>query len=82
MPISFELAGPDRRDAPPFSDGCPKCRFDGAVIPFATFTEGDTLLAFYEHGRCGHQWQTSFTAKYAPNWERVIGDGGQSAIAA
>lgn len=82
MPISFEISGPDRVDAPPFSDGCPRCRFDGAVIPFATFTEGDTLIAFYDHGRCGHQWHTSFGAKYAHNWERVIGTDGRSAIAA
>lgn len=81
MPISFEISGPDRRDAPPFSDGCPKCRFDGAVIPFATLTDGDTLRAYYEHGRCGNQWTTAWQAQYAHTWQRVTGES-PKAIAA
>ncbi len=74
MIVSFEIEGPNRVDAPPFSDGCPKCRFDGAVIPLVTFTEDDTLRAFYRHGRCGHEWTTSFRAQYSHTWQRVIGD--------
>ncbi|MGK5681644.1 hypothetical protein [Actinoplanes sp. URMC 104] len=74
MPISFEISGDDRCDAPPFADGCPQCAFAGVVIPFATFTEGDTLHAFYEHGRCGNQWHTAWGARYSTTWQRVVGD--------
>ena len=82
MPISFEIAGPERYNAPPFSDACEHCNFDCAVIPFATITHGDTLIAFYSHGRCGHEWHTSWSAQYSQTWQRVIGDSGQKAIAA
>ena len=81
MPISFEIHGPDRHTAPPFSDGC-ECCFDGAVIPYATFTQGETLMAFYHHGRCGREWYTSWSAQYSHTWQRVTGSGSQPAIAA
>lgn len=73
MTISFEIPGAARFEAPPFSDGCEKCCFDGAVIPHATFTHGDTLVALYHHGRCGHEWFTSWSARYSHTWERVVG---------
>lgn len=72
MTVSFEISGPDRADAPPFSDGCPRCVFDGTVIPHATLTQGDTLVAFYHHGRCGHEWYTSWSARWSHTWERVV----------
>jgi hypothetical protein len=83
MPISFEITGPARREAPPFSDGCPKCVFDGVVIPYATFTavHNDSLMAFYHHGRCGHEWYTSWSAQYSHTWQRVIGQSPQQIAA-
>lgn len=82
MPVSFEITGPARVDAPPFSDGCPNCVFDGTVIPLATLTQGDTLHAYYHHGRCGYEWSTVWPAQYAPTWQRVVGVDAQRAIAA
>lgn len=66
--FSFVLLGRDRRHAPPFSDGCPRCVFDGAVIPYATRTEGDNLIAFYRHRACGHQWSCQWNARYSSMW--------------
>jgi hypothetical protein len=61
---SHEVCGEFRRLAPPFSDGCPRCGFDGAVTPYATTVEGPTLTAFYRHRRCGFQW----TCRWADRW--------------
>lgn len=82
MVVSFEITGDARFAAPPFSDGCPKCVFGGVVIPLATYTEGDTLHAFYKHGRCGNQWHTAWGARYSHTWVRVIGNNDWPAIAA
>lgn len=73
MPISFEIAGEHRDKYPPFSDGCPKCVFDGTLVPHATITNGNSLIAFYHHGRCGHEWSTSWGAQWDHTWVRAVG---------
>lgn len=72
MTISFEIAREHMGDWPPFSDGCPHCVFDGTVVPFATITSGDSLTAFYHHGRCGHRWSTNWGAQWSHTWQRVV----------
>ena len=82
MTISYEISRDDFTEWPPFTDGCPKCiAWHGAVVPYATFTQGDTLMAFYHHGRCGHEWFTAWGARYSNSWQRVIGNQ-QRSIAA
>ena len=80
MTISFELAAEYRQQAPPFSESCPNCAAGGVVIPHATMTDGDQLLAKYTHGRCGHDWVTSWNARWDDTWQRL--GPGQKAIAA
>lgn len=80
MTVSFEIARADSDDRPPFSDGCEGCLkagidFDGTVVPYATVTYGDGLVAFYHHARCGSQWFTSWSAQYAHSWKRIGPDG-------
>lgn len=60
-----EICGSARLLAPPYSDGCPQCRFDGAVVPYSTRREGTTLVAFYRHRRCGYQWSCRWNADWA-----------------
>lgn len=64
MTYSRDVPGSARQDAPPFSDGCPQCRFDGAVAPYATRREETTLVAFYRHRRCGFQWSCFWSADW------------------
>lgn len=71
MTISFEISNKHVSDYPPFSDGCPRCAFPGTVVPLATITSGDSLIAFYKHGRCGNQWSTSWGAQWTDTWVRV-----------
>jgi hypothetical protein len=76
MTISFEIPREHIDKWPPFSDGCETCLgagFDGTVVPHATVTYGDSLMAFYHHGRCGKQWYTSFLAQWDHTWQRVEG---------
>lgn len=69
MTYSFEISQEHRQTAPPFSDGCPVCSdFNGAVVPYATSTEGDKLTAFYRHRRCGHQWSCRWEARWDHTW--------------
>ncbi len=72
--VSFEITGDAMFDAPPFADGCPRCSISVRVIPIASYTEGDTLHAFYNHGRCGHQWHTAWGAQWSHDWARIIGN--------
>lgn len=81
LTISFEITGEAQFGAPPFADGCPKCVFNGRVIPIATYTDGDTLHAFYSHGRCGNKWHTAWGARWSHDWVRVTG-GEQRSVAA
>lgn len=67
MTYSFEVV--ERNQAPPFADSCPQCTFDGLVVPYATTTEGTTLIAFYRHRRCGHQWSCRWSARWSTAWE-------------
>ena len=76
MTVSFEIDRQHSNTFPPFVDGCEHCLpsgWHGVVVPFATVTNGDSLTAFYHHGRCGNQWFTSWSARYAHTWQRVIG---------
>ena len=79
--LSFEITGEAMFEAPPFADGCPHCRISVRVIPIATYTAGDTLHAFYNHGRCGKQWHTAWGARYSHDWHRVQGDASPSIAA-
>ena len=75
MTVSYEISDEYRDDWPPFSDGCERCigtDWRGTVVPFATVTNGDSLTAFYHHGRCGYQWFTSWGAQYSHTWLRVM----------
>lgn len=77
MNVSFEIARDHSDKWPPFTDGCETCLpngFDGTVVPHATITQGDALVAFYHHGRCGRRWFTSWSAAWDWTWQRV-GDG-------
>lgn len=69
MTYSFEISR-DNIDAwPPFTDACPACTdWNGAVVPYATTTEGETLIAFYRHRRCGHQWSCHWSARWHHAW--------------
>ena len=73
MTVSFEISSDHVDEWPPFTDGCPKCVFAGTVVPYATLTDGDQLLAKYHHGRCGHEWVTAWGARWSSNWVRVTG---------
>lgn len=69
MTYSFEIDRSAMDAWPPFSDGCPVCTdWGGAVVPYATSTEGDTLTAFYRHRRCGHQWSCRWHARWHHAW--------------
>jgi len=62
---SFEIAAKDRPTAPPFSDKCQTYKdWSGVVVPYATTTEGDALIALYRHRRCGHQWSCHWLARW------------------
>lgn len=76
MTVSFEVPRNRPGDHPPFAEGCPECpHLDMLLVPLVTVTEGESLRAFYVHGRCGHRWITSWQAQWAPSWQRVIGEG-------
>lgn len=82
MTFSFEIAHEHMEKWPPFSDGCETCLpagFDGTVVPHATVTQGDTLMAFYHHARCGRRWFTSWSASWDWTWQRV-GPGGTPVV--
>ncbi|MFF0821203.1 hypothetical protein ACFYUR_12530 [Micromonospora haikouensis] len=69
MTFSFEVSAENRDAYPPFADGCPVCtHFAGAVVPYATTTEGSTLIALYRHRRCGHQWSCRWQARWSNAW--------------
>ncbi len=69
MHYSFEIDSNDSSIVPPFADGCPACiDWYGAVVPYATSTEGDKLVAFYRHRRCGHQWSCRWEARWHEAW--------------
>ncbi|MER7166994.1 hypothetical protein ABT336_13130 [Micromonospora sp. NPDC000207] len=74
MTVSFEISGEHRDKWPPFADGCEVCLrsgFTGTVVPHATVTQGDTLMAFYHHARCGRRWFTSWGAAWDWTWQRI-----------
>lgn len=76
MSVSFEVPRNRPQDQPPYAEGCPDCpHVDVVVVPIVTVTEGDVLRAFYVHGRCGRRWVTSWQARWAVSWQRVLGDG-------
>jgi len=69
MTYSYEIAEKNLKSSPPFSDRCPTCAdWRGAVVPYATTTEGETLTAFYRHRRCGHQWSCRWLAQWDDTW--------------
>ena len=65
--FSFEIPLERIAERPPFCDSCPLCAdlATGVFVPYATTTEGNTLVAFYRHGRCGHQWSCQWEARWA-----------------
>jgi DNA-directed RNA polymerase subunit M/transcription elongation factor TFIIS len=66
---SFEIDRENSQDAPPFADGCPVCTdWYGALVPYATTTEDEILVAFYRHRRCGHQWSCRWRAQWDESW--------------
>lgn len=82
MTFSFEIAREHMDKWPPFADGCETCLplgFDGTVVPHATITQGDSLMAFYHHARCGRRWFTSWSAAWDWTWQRV-GTGGTPVV--
>lgn len=64
MTFSDEYPGEARLNAPPLSDGCPQCAFDGALAPYAMqrALRGRGVAAFYRHRGCGFQWVTNWLA--------------------
>lgn len=65
---SFEVDTERPEAAPPFTDRCPRCRPSVRVIPYATTTEGENLIAYYRHRRCGHQWTSQWAARWSDAW--------------
>lgn len=67
--FSFEIAREHSDVWPPFCDPCQQCTgWSGTVVPYATTTEGSTLVAFYRHRRCGHQWSCRWSARWHESW--------------
>lgn len=72
MTVSFEISQEHMDTRPPFTDACERCLdFRGSVVPYATMTQGDTLTAFYHHGRCGYEWFTNWGAQWDHTWQRI-----------
>lgn len=48
-----------------FVDCCPEC-LEGPFEPYASHTEGVSIVGAYECGACGHRWSCSWHAASFP----------------